>query len=250
MYELAARVRYSETDQKGQLRLNHLLDYFQDAATFHSMDLGIDSQGNLASGHVWYILCWDVMIRRLPVLGENTRVITDPYKMKGFYGYRRFSLYDEEDRLLVSADSIWVFMDLEKKIPVRIPDRITQLFVDPGTDDSVRIRRKLPAAGSWEEAATIEVSDFYLDSNHHVNNAYYVMWACSFLPKGTAVTRLRTDYRQSSGRGDKLHIYKDMVSPAPEGEGDAIMRIKYVNQDDTLISMVDLVLENEDKNND
>ena len=41
MYTFDSRVRYSETDPDGFLKIESLLDYLQDCSTFQSEDLGI-----------------------------------------------------------------------------------------------------------------------------------------------------------------------------------------------------------------
>ena len=41
MYTFSGRVRFSETDPDGILRMESLIDYFQDCSTFQSEDLGV-----------------------------------------------------------------------------------------------------------------------------------------------------------------------------------------------------------------
>ena len=40
MYQMDARVRYSEVDETHRIKLESVLDYFQDCCTFHSEDVG------------------------------------------------------------------------------------------------------------------------------------------------------------------------------------------------------------------
>ena len=40
-YEFTSRIRYSETDTNGNLSLEALMNYFQDASTFQSEELGV-----------------------------------------------------------------------------------------------------------------------------------------------------------------------------------------------------------------
>ena len=68
MYDMNIRVRYSETDSEGRARISHILDYFQDIATFHSMSLGALEKGIISEDHVWYLLSWDVTIDLLWVV--------------------------------------------------------------------------------------------------------------------------------------------------------------------------------------
>lgn len=41
MYEMKARIRYSEVGTDGKLMLSALVNYFQDCSTFQSEDLGV-----------------------------------------------------------------------------------------------------------------------------------------------------------------------------------------------------------------
>lgn len=239
MYEMNLRVRYSETDLLRRLHLHHLLDYFQDAATFHSIDLGLGKWGDYVEGRVWYLLAWDVTVYRYPIIGEYLRVVTDPYKMKGFYGYRRFFLKDEEDTVIATGESIWVLMDIEKKLPVRISEELTRLFVKPESDGTIRIKRKLSEKGEWEKFSAFEITEIFLDSNHHVNNAFYVQWARMVLAEDLEISRLRVDYRQSSLEGDILHMYY-----CTDGN---IHRVKFTNQNDVLIALVEMEVGSEVK---
>ena len=236
MYTMNTRVRYSETDQTQKLRLSCIINYFQDIATFHSMALGRKAGKDPVEGNVWYLLSWDVTIHRYPELGESVKIITDPYKMKGFYGYRRFFIRDDHDEVLSSGDSIWVLMDPEKKLPVKISDEITDLFVEPDADDTIRVKRKLPVKGDFGHPVSFEVTDFFTDSNHHVNNAYYVQWAGMVLPAGTYVERIRVDYRQSAYRGDILVMEHYLE--------DSVYRVRFTSKDDTLIALIDMHIRN------
>lgn len=239
MYEIKIQVRYSETNPDGCVRLHQILDYFQDVATFQSMSLGLKTGGDYFSQHAWYLLCWDTTVLRYPGIGEYIGVMTQPYKMKGFYGYRRFFIRDSKGELIAFADSIWVLMNVERRIPVRISNELKQMFIDPDADGTVKIKRKIPLEGDWKKRESFKITDIFLDSNMHVNNVYYVQWAQSIIPDSSCVKRLRADYRQAALKGDEIRIYYCV------NEDEALYRVKYINQDDTLIALVDMYVTKE-----
>ena len=94
MYQFESRVRYSETDEQGQLSLTGILNYFQDCSTFQSEDLGMGIQYLKDQDRAWWLTSWQIVIDRYPALGEKIRVSTWPYDFKGIYGYRNFAISD------------------------------------------------------------------------------------------------------------------------------------------------------------
>ena len=88
MYAFDSRIRYSETDSEGYLTLDALLNYFQDCSTFHSEDVGLGIGYMKEIGQVWVLSSWQIVVNRYPKLGEKVKIVTLPYELKVFLGYR------------------------------------------------------------------------------------------------------------------------------------------------------------------
>ncbi len=233
MYEMKIQVRYSETDQNGKVRLHQILEYFQDCVTFHSMAVGLGIRGDEQENRAWYLIAWDIKIHRYPEMAEYLAITTEPYKMRGFYGYRRFKIMDKNNNVLAEADSNWIFMDIEKMIPVKIPKNLAERYISgPVQDQTVRVKRKLSAEGEWVERESLTVTKIFLDSNGHVNNTYYVLWAEDVLPENYEIKEVKVDYRQSVFFKDTIHI-----SFIEEENG---WRVRFMNQNQMLIALVEL----------
>ncbi len=233
MFEMDITVRYSEINQEGTVDLHQMLDYFQDCSTFHSEKAGFGLEYLRNENKGWFVLAWDVSISRYPRFAEHLRVITEPYIVRGFFGYRRFYIQDEDGKTIVQADSQWVYMDLEKNRPVKLPKGMAEGYIPEGQvpeDRKIRVTRKLPTDGDFKEMDCLDITHFYLDTNGHVNNAYYVLWAEKLLPEGSRLTHFCIDYKKSVRLGDKIHISLDQR----EGE----CRVKISNQDGELNSTV------------
>ncbi len=226
------RTRYSETDRQNVLLLHHMLNYFQDCGIFHSMDLGLGKIGAEEKDRAWWLLAWNVNIERYPVLGERLTVITEPYTMHGFYGYRRYAILGEEDQVLARADSIWIFMDTKHMTPLKIPTSLIDQFIPEKREEKIKIKRKLSLKGDWKDMETFPVTKFFLDSNYHVNNANYVLWAEDILPDDFTVYRLKVDYRQGAVLNDVLRM-----SAIEDEDG---WRVRFMNQNDELAAIVQL----------
>ncbi len=230
-YVMPVRVRYSDTDRDGFMNFHKILEYFQDCSIFQSESLGYKVQDELDRDRGWFLLAWNVEIERFPALGEELQIVTEPYKMKGFYGYRRFMIIDSDGKVAASADSLWLLMDLRKKFPQRVPADMINAYITDVEDDTVRVKRKLETEGAWIPKGKIMVTRHFLDTNSHVNNVFYGMWAQEYLPDDFPVHRVMIDYRQSS--------YEDDIITIDTIQEDDRVRCRFRNQEDILLAIVE-----------
>ena len=96
MYDFKSRVRYSEVNSERQLTLPALIDYLQNCCTFQSEDMNIGVEYLEQHHAAWVLSSWEIVMNRYPKLAEHITVSTWPYSFKGFYGYRNFTIKDEE----------------------------------------------------------------------------------------------------------------------------------------------------------
>jgi medium-chain acyl-[acyl-carrier-protein] hydrolase len=216
MYTFSGRIRYSETNQEGYLKIESLIDYFQDCSTFQSEDLGIGIEYLTRDHLAWMVNAWQLDILRLPRLGERIVVGTSPYELKGFMGLRNFMLETADGERLVSANSIWSLFNMEKGVPERVTQKIASSYELAPKFDMEYLPRKIavPEEGGVPEKEIL-ITEQFLDSNHHVNNGQYVRLAMAFCPKGQAVSRVRVEYKKQAYLGE---IIVPVVFRRPEGK--------------------------------
>ena len=205
MYSFESRVRYSETDAQGRLTAEKLIDYFQDCSTFQSEDGGVGIAHLRGQGLAWIIVYWRVEIARMPLLGEDIRIGTIPYQLKGGIGLRNFFLDTADGERLAAANSVWTLVDADAMRPVRIPREIMDAYPLGERLPMEYDRRKIfvPAVGG-QTRAPVTVREYHLDSNNHVNNGQYVRIAERFLPSGPAPSVLRIEYRRQAVLRDRI----------------------------------------------
>lgn len=207
MYNFTSRIRYSEVNSEGTLTLQALMDYLQDCCSFQSEDLGVGVEYLKRINHAWVLSSWEIVITQMPQMGDNIRVNTWPYNFKGFYGYRNFTIEDESGRVLVAANSLWVFMDLERMRPARIAKEVLQAYQDGfGAElEGAWGDRKIEIPAEGERREPVPVAKFFIDTNHHMNNSKYVTVAQEFLPEDFVVGRIRVEYKKAAMLGDVLY---------------------------------------------
>jgi len=205
LYEFSSRVRYSEVDSNGILKISALVNYLQDCSTFQSEDLGVGidflSQNNLG----WVLNYWQIDIKRLPKLTDNIVIGTIPYLIKGFLGHRNFYIKDANTgEMIIKANSLWTLLDLKKLLPVRADADTIEKYNCSEKLDMEYTERKVKLLGDFAEGTPIEIVSYMLDTNHHVNNAQYIEMAMAFIPEGRKISRIRIEYKESAYLNDTL----------------------------------------------
>lgn len=215
MYTFESRVRYSETDESGSLSVTGIMNYLQDCSTFQSEDLGVGIGYLSGKKRAWWLNSWQILIDRQPKLGERIRISTWPHAFKGIYGYRNFTITDQDGRYLIRADSCWFFYDLEHSCPARVTEdeirgygSLEQALVLPPA------ARKILLPEQCRDECPVSVSHHHLDTNRHVNNAQYVAIARELLPELSAVSEVRAEYKKAAVLGDVMY---PRIGETPEG---------------------------------
>lgn len=204
MYSFDTRVRYSETDAAGNLTLEAILDYFQDVSTFHSEELGIGID-YLEEHHLaWVLTSWQIVVERYPKYCEHIKVATFPYDFKGFMGNRNFFIEDASGKKAAYANSVWTLMNLEKGRPERPTEDMKERYVIEPKLDMEYAPRKIELPKDFIRKDSIEIKEYHLDTNHHVNNGQYLRMALEYIEKEFTVRQMRAEYKKSARMGDVI----------------------------------------------
>lgn len=207
MYSFNSRIRYSECDSQCKLRLEALLNYFQDASTFQSEELGAGFEYLEPRNLVWVLASWQIDIKRYPALGESVVIGTHPHDFKGFLGSRNFCMMTEEGEMLAQANSLWTLLNFDTMKPTMAPKELTDKYeVEPPLEMEY-VGRKIRIEGEAIPREPIVVRKQHLDSNYHVNNAQYVSMAVDCLPEGFLIGGLRVEYKKQAHLNDVLLPY-------------------------------------------
>lgn len=207
MYQYDSRIRYSELDETGHLKIESLLDYFQDCSTFHSEDIGLGVEYLKKQHMVWVMCSWQIVVARYPELGENVTVGTIPYDFKGFIGYRNFLMTDAQGKGLAYANTIWSLIDTESGKPVKAPkEMIAKYGLEPKLEMDYAPRR-IQVLEEGEKGEPVQIKAHHLDTNHHVNNGQYVRIAMDSLQRECHIRQLRAEYKKQVYLNDILIPY-------------------------------------------
>lgn len=204
MYTFHSRVRYSEIDAKGNITLDHIINYMQDCSTFHSEDLGVGIEYLKQNHRVWMLSAWQIIIEQSPQFGQEIVIGTQAYDFTNVFGYRNFAIMDEAGQYLVKANSIWCLADTITGRPMRIRPEFVACYGNAEPLEMNYADRKITIPHSGQKQPPIQVQYHHLDTNQHMNNGQYVKIALQYLPKDFSVYQMRAEYRQQAKLGDTI----------------------------------------------
>lgn len=206
MYEFTKKIGYSDCDSDWKLTPYGLVDYFQDCSTFQSEELSMGEAFVRANHAAWVLASWDIRIFSLPSHMSTVRVATWPYKFNLSFGYRNYTLKGENDELFACADSQWIYFDLQKLRPIRLPkdvqDGYRNVIEEKLPYEFAPRKIALPEGFTEEEPFLVRQGD--IDTNCHVNNAAYLRMAMDYLPESAALRQIRIEYVKAAVLSDRI----------------------------------------------
>lgn len=199
------RVRFSEIDHTRKITVPSIINYFQDCSTFQSEDIGVGLDVLSKKKKAWILTYWQIVIDHYPKMNDKIQVSTWASKFKGMLAERNFCMTDENGEKAAYAQSVWVYMDVEKGRPVRPDQDELEAYgqCEPLEMDYESRKIALP-----EESMSLEpfpVRRYHIDTNEHVNNCQYVQFAMELLPKDQVIHQVRVGYKKSAVLGDVIY---------------------------------------------
>jgi len=216
-YTYESRVRYSETDLERKLTIPAIINYFQDASTFQSESFGLGIDYCRENKKAWFLSSWQIVVERYPELGEQMDISTWPTGFKGMFGDRNFILEDKEGNILAWANSLWIYMDLEKGRPTKPSKENIEKYgtTEPLEREFAPRKIEIPVDG-FQVMEPVKVMKYHIDTNGHMNNCHYVSVALEVLDDAKRFTQVRVEYKKSA-------VYGDMIVPKVAKEDDRIV---------------------------
>lgn len=208
IFSIDGQVRYSEVDRDGEMKVEALVNYFQDCTMLHSETLGYGIQHLKETGEFWFLASWQIRILKRPRLYEKIKIFTNPYEFKGFFGSRNFWMEDQEGNCLVKANSNWVYLDLHTQTPKKIPLAEGQVYspLEPKLEMQYEPRKiKLPE--QMEALEPVPVRESQIDTNQHVNNCEYIKTAMEITGNRKLPAQIRAEYKKAAVLGDIFYPY-------------------------------------------
>jgi acyl-CoA thioester hydrolase len=117
----------SDIDNLGHASNLVYLRWVQDAALAHSTALGFSEQAYIARGQAWVVRKHEIEYLRAAVAGDRLRIETRVTTMKAANSLRKTEIFRASE-LVCRASTDWVYVDLSRGRPARIPEDVRSAF--------------------------------------------------------------------------------------------------------------------------
>lgn len=184
IYEYKTRIEFCDIDVNNRLSAKGLIRILGEVAGIHSESLGYGLNKMPQNHLTWMLLNWKIQFFLRPSWNTDLIVKTWARNFSKISSNRDFSVYDINNNLVAKASSKWVLVDSEKHTPIRITDEIRNTFGEYNSsvfDNEVNDKEKEPENSNFIYDYKIKRRD--IDTNNHVNNLYYLLYAYDALPK-------------------------------------------------------------------
>jgi len=170
-------VQLRDVSSEGILRLDALFNFFQEMAVLHTHKVGIGFKDLIGSGKTWVLNRVVAEILQLPSMEEQIELSTWSRKLHRIKGVREFEI-KAQGRTIIQASSMWVFVDIKKGRPTRVPadyeDRYGTIEEQATTVDVEKLRFEPVTKPDFSLNIATRVADY--DINGHVNNTVLLQY--------------------------------------------------------------------------
>ena len=202
------QVHYYEINRFKEATPTTILNYLQETAITHSESLGYGLDKLKEDNLGWVLSRWHIEMDKFPFWGDKIIIETWTSGFNRFYATREFYLKDEKENIIGRATTLWVFLDIVRKRPKRVPVEIGEVY---GCNPKRALDKEFTNLTSIENSDR-EI-DFYvrqsdIDTNNHVNNIKYVEWILESIPvevlENYRLYSLEVEYKKETRYGETV----------------------------------------------
>ena len=210
MFEYTFHVGYSEVDQNLIMTPSAVLARLEDCTVFHSEASGMPMKPARDMKEAWMVVSWQVLFSAWPRLNDEITARTLTTRFHGFEGDRDYTIRDGDGRVLIKANSRWVYMDLAEQHPIRVPEAVACAYgmEEPLVMERAPRRLTLPRGLEAAVGDGVRMTVSSLDNNGHVNNLEYIRIALGYVNASIeSIREMRVEYKAQAHLGDLLTPY-------------------------------------------
>ena len=185
VFEYNSIVQYTDVNENNELSKKGLLRILLEVAGLHSDYAGYGLNQTPQTHLAWMILNWKVKSFYNPHWNSKLSIKTWASDFTRSISRRQFEVYDEDNNPVAIASSKWILVNAKTHSISKFTPEILEAYgngynkhvFDPDIND----KEKEPENSEYIYEYRIMRRD--LDTNHHVDNLFYLDYAYDAIPK-------------------------------------------------------------------
>jgi len=206
------RVRAFDVDANDRMKVNSILDYFQDAASNDAERLNFGYTNFVPRGLTWVLSWAKFEFIYLPQFAEEIKLQTWGKKQFKLYSIRDYLLYNSKDEIICKGTSAWLLIDSKSLRPKILRELFPEIKMHDSKDALSDLPQKIISAEQTEVIYSTQIRYSDIDLNQHANNAAYIrlMLDCfdQEFHKANTIKSLTVSYNAQSKHGDEIQLSK------------------------------------------
>lgn len=216
IHEKKIKVRYAETGVEGKLKPVSILNYLQDITSEHTGKLGVSALDMLPKNLAWVVVRYKIDIYCYPSWNDSLLIRTWRYPLKNLYEMRKYEIFDDSGKLIISSKSSYILTSLTTKKPVRLKNNLPDELIEGHQKEITNDLISLPKLDKPDLTKSFSIRMNDLDFNRHVNNSVYVVWGTESIPSKIITThrpkKIIINYLGESLYGDKIKVNTQTIN--------------------------------------
>ena len=165
-----------ECDRNEKIKIISIFHLLQDMADAHAEKLNVGYTFYKQNHLAWVGRAYHIKIFSLPKIFDKITLETWPCDRTALIATRDFLIKDTMGNILVAASSQWAMIDTIKMRPIKFDNY--NLTYDVLPERALQSEfAKIQSPQQINSEKQIQVREDDIDSNGHVNNCVYPMWA-------------------------------------------------------------------------
>lgn len=174
-------VPYFACDNYGSMRISAMLDYLGETSSLHSDELGLGYKELKENKYGWVLNRWKFKITDYPKAKDDIIIETWTSKVNKFYANREFIIYNMAGEKIAMATTVWIFLNIDRKRPIRIPEEIENKY-KMVEEFNFQEFYQFTDLKNDRDIVSFSTRRSDIDYNNHVNNVKYFDWINESIP--------------------------------------------------------------------
>lgn len=213
-FERSYRIGVEDIGYENLATNKTILEIMEDIASVHSASVGFGVKEIQDNNAAWALLDWKVKVIRRPDYDEEIKAVTWSRKADRLLAYRDFKLFDKDENLIAIGSSRWIYMNLEKRRPMKITADIMDRYEseDVSVFDEEIAKIDISALENEQEIASLnyKLRRRDMDYNGHMHNISYIDIANEVLPEELYFNKhfsdIRVEYKKEILKDDDVVV--------------------------------------------